>query len=86
MNLSQKLFRQTENKMTPTYESFLLLHHSKWKYKKLSNKTKQGKYSFSTVIPQIQLYMLHIKVFAIIFVFSSFKEQNVISVEEKKKT
>ena len=27
--------------------------------------------------------MLHIKVFAIIFVFSSFKEQNVISVEEK---
>ena len=41
------------------------------------------KCSFSTVIPQIQLYMLHIKVFAIIFVFSSFKEQNVISVEEK---
>lgn len=43
MNLSQKLFRQTENKMTPTYESFLLLQHTKWKYTKPSNKTKQGK-------------------------------------------
>ena len=49
LNLSQKLFRQTENKMTPTYESFLLLHHTKWKYTKPSNKTKEGKYSFSTV-------------------------------------
>lgn len=43
MNISQKVLRQTENKMTPTDESLLLLHHTKWKYTKTSNKAKKAK-------------------------------------------
>lgn len=47
MNLSQEVFRQNKNRMTPTYESFLLLHHTKWKYTKPSKKTKLRKHSSS---------------------------------------
>lgn len=39
MNVSQS-FQTKKNKMTPAYESLLLLHHTKWKYAQPSNKAK----------------------------------------------
>lgn len=35
--------------MTPTYESLLLLHHTRWKYTKPTNKTKLRKHTSSSV-------------------------------------
>lgn len=61
MNLKPKRFRQNEKTMIPTYESLLLLHHTKWKIQNSATKQNTPQSKTEKLPPVNQYADLHTK-------------------------